>query len=134
MRAPRRQRPRNREMSAPPGVDLRALAGRVDYVGSVEHKDIRSFAGLPRLRKDASCCPRALALQRDEIRDWLRSAICRGAVGAPWERGFPRYAWYMDGGVVYEGRLVNSQAGTYKGYPLDDDEWPAGIEALYAEP
>mgnify|MGYP006915952220 FL=1 len=38
----------------------------------------------------------------------------------------------MDGDVVYEGRLINRTLGEYKGYPLASDEWPKGIEDLYA--
>ena len=49
------------------------------------------------------------------------------------EAGFPRYVWYKDGGTIFEGRLVNRGIGSYKGYPLGDDEWPDGIESFYAE-
>ena len=41
--------------------------------------------------------------------------------------------WYKDGGTVFEGRLVNRGHGSYKGYPLADNEWPDGIESIYAE-
>ena len=58
MRAPRRHRPRKRVMQVPPDVELDCLADQVTYVGSPEHKGIPSFAGPPRLRADASCCPR----------------------------------------------------------------------------
>ena len=132
MRASRRRRPRRREISTPPGADLGGLARRVVYVGSPEHKDVPGFAGQPRPRADASRCPREIA-DAEPVCDWLRDAIRRGATGAPWEGEFPRYVWYKHGEVVYEGRLVNRRAGSYKGYPLDEDEWPAGIEALYAE-
>ena len=30
---------------------------------------------------------------------------------------------------VFEARLVNREIGSYKGYPLDNDEWPMGIES-----
>ena len=63
---------------------------------------------------------------------WLRSAIRRGAVSGPWEGGFPRYAWHKEGGTVFEGRLVNRGDGSYKGYPLNEGEWPRGVEELYA--
>ncbi len=42
------------------------------------------------------------------------------------------YVWYMHGNTVFEARLVNRESGSYKGYPLDSDEWPKGIESLYA--
>ena len=133
MRAPRRRRPRKREIHAPPAtVDLDRLADRVRYVGSPEHKDAPSFAGAPRPRADASCCPREMTADVRRINEWLKQAIRAGAVGTPWEGGFPRYVWYKYGEIVLEGRLVNREAGEYKGYPLGRDEWPAGIEETHA--
>lgn len=135
MRTPRRRRPRKRELRAPPAtVDLDRLADRVRYVGSPEHKDAPSFAGQPRLRADASCCPREMTADPERINEWLRQAIRAGAVGAPWEGKFPRYVWYKYGAIVLEGRLVNRETGEYKGYPLGREEWPAGIEELHAVP
>ena len=64
---------------------------------------------------------------------WLRTAIKRGATGAPWEGGFPRYVWYKHGATVFEGRLVNRGNGSYKGYPLAAGEWPHGIELKYGK-
>lgn len=132
MRAARRRRPQERQICVPAETNLYDLAQRATYVGSPEPKDVPGFAGQPRLRADASCCPR-------EIRDWklvsgwLRSAIRRGATGAAWEGGFPRYVSYKHGSTVFEGRLVNRGTGSYKGYPLGEDEWPDGIEAMYDE-
>jgi len=108
------------------------IAARISYVGSPEHKDVPSFAGNPpRPRPDASICEQSLANERDKITSWIREAVQRGAYGAMKENGFPRYLWYKDGDTVYEGRLVNSGNGTYKGYPLMADEWPRGIESCY---
>ena len=135
MWAPRRRRPRKREIRTPPAaVDLDRLAKRVRYVGSPEHKDAPSFAGPPRLRADASCCPREMTADLERINEWLRQAIRAGAVGAPWEGRFPRYVWYKYGAIVLEGRPVNRETGEYKGYPLGREEWPAGIEELHAVP
>lgn len=131
MRAPKRWRPRKREIFLRDGSDLPGLANRVEYIGSPEHKAVPSFAGQPRPRADASCCPPEIS--QSTACEWLRSAIRLGAVGAPWEGDFPRYVWHKEGGLVYEGRLVNRQAGTYKGYPLQREEWPDRIESIYAE-
>ena len=30
-------------------------------------------------------------------------------------------------------RLVNRETGEYKGYPLEQDEWPDGIAEIYAD-
>ena len=131
MRAPQRRRPRKRSIYVPANTNLDRLAGLVTYIGSPEHKDIPSFAGQPKLRSDASCCPRHITSQ-EMVTEWLRSAIRCGVTSGLWENGFPRYAWYMTENVVFEARLVNRGTGQYKGYPLDPDEWPDGIEVLYA--
>lgn len=131
MRAPRRRCPRKRVVCVPPGTDLDSLANQVEYIGSPEHKDFPSFAGRPRPRRDASLCPRWIRKQ-EMVLAWLRSAIRRGAIGAPWEGGFPRYVWHKEGSTVFKGRLVNQGNGSYKGYPLSESEWPRGIEELYA--
>ena len=127
MRAPRRRRPRKREVYVAPNTDLESVADRVTYEGSPEHKDIVSFAGRPRPRGDASLCPRDI-VDVTVVTDWLRSAIRRGATGAPWEGDFPRYVWHKEGDTVFEARLVNRGNGSYKGYPLNGDEWSPGIE------
>lgn len=126
MRAPKRRRPRRREIYVPPDADLQHLADMVTYEGSPEHKDFPSFAGQHKPRRDASLCPRNI---RDAtvVTGWLRSAIRAGATGAPWEGGFPRYVWHREGDTVFEGRLVNSGSGSYKGYPLHEDEWPRSL-------
>ena len=110
------------------------MARRARYVGSQEHKDVPSFAGAPRLRADASCCPRDTAREQRQIAAWLCRAIRAGLVGAPWEGEFPRYVWYKHEETVFEGRLVNRETGEYKGYPLNRDEWPHGIEEFHADP
>ena len=100
----------------------------VRYDGSQEHKDYVSFAGPPRPRGDASLCPREIG--RETATDWLRSAIRKGAT-SHWEGGFPRYVWHRQGDTVFEARLINRGDGSYKGYPLEDSELPAGIERIY---
>ena len=128
MRAPRRRRPRHRAIiSPPPGTDLLDLASRVRYVGSPEHKGTPSFAGWPRPRADASLCDPGLAKSQHQITEWLQMAIREGCIGAPWEGEFPRYVWYKREDIVYEARLVNRGQGEYKGYPLNQDEWPEGM-------
>ena len=123
MRSPNRRRPRRREKSVPTNADLDALAARVKYVGSPEHKDVFTFAGPPRPRGDASICPREHN-DMQLVTGWLRSAIRAGSTDGPWEGDFPRYAWHKEKNRVFEARLVNSGDGSYKGYPLDDHEWP----------
>jgi len=132
VRASRRRRPPSRIITdVPSGVDLVSVAERARYVGSPEHKDMPSFAGHPRPRADATICDRAFADKLPQINNWLRLALTKGVVGAPWEGNFPRYAWFKDGDVVYEARLVNSGTGEYKGYALEPDEWPRGIDRYY---
>lgn len=128
MRAPKRKRSRVRTISArEPKFPLEVVASRATYVGSPEHKDTISLSGAPRPRADASICDRKLTKDFGLATDWLRNAIVKGQVSEYWEGEFPRYVWYRNGDTVYEGRLVNREAGWYKGYPLERSEWPEGI-------
>ncbi len=120
-----------RVISAPRGVDLDKAAKNIRYVGSPEHKATPSFAGSPRPRRDASICDSRFMTMQDELTQWLKQAFGCQAVSDFCEGTFPRYAWYKDGDTVYEARLTNRGAGEYKGYPLEPDEWPEGIESLY---
>lgn len=107
-------------------LDLAKTAQQARYVGSAEHKSFPSFAGAPKLRADASKCDPTFS-DPAAITEWVRGAIEHGRIGAPYEGDFPRYVWSRIDGVCYEGRLVNRDAGEYKGYPIRDDECPSGI-------
>lgn len=131
MRAPKRKRPRRRDILSPEMRPAASVARHARFVGSAEHKDAPSFAGAARPRADASICDRRFLDEQSKLTRWLRKAIRLGSVGAPIEGGFPRYVWYKDGQDVYEGRLVNRSSGEYKGYKLQRDEWPAGLSDFY---
>jgi hypothetical protein len=83
---------------------------------------------MPRPRGDATKCDTALNSRLPEIQRWLRHAFEVGCFGGPWEGDFPRYAWCKIGDTVYEARLVNRALGQYKGWQLELDEWPDGID------
>ncbi len=127
MRSAGRRRPRKEDRLVPsPQIDLTAMAEKVTYVISPEHKDYLTSAGPGRLRSDASACPRGLDF--DEVVDWLREAVRDGSVSADIEGDFPRYAWLRVEGRVYEARLSNSGLGAYKGYPIHDYEAPGWLQ------
>ena len=71
---------------------------------------------------------RALNERREDLQKWLRHAFQMHCFSGPWEGDFPRYVWCKVGDVVYEARLVNRGQGQYKGWQLEVDEWPDGIE------
>lgn len=124
MRKVKRHRPLSHaRTSAPSGVDLAGLAEQATYVISTEHKDHLTEQGPGALRPDATPCPRQIT--RDQAEAWLREALARGDVGAPWsDQPFPQYAWFRDGDRVFEARVTNVTLGAYKGYPLDPTEYP----------
>lgn len=126
MRTPSRKRPPPRAVAViSDKAVLKKCADDASYVGSPEHKSYPSFAGPPRLRSDATRCPKHL---KDPllIASWLRRAILEGNVSEdPAVAVFPRYVWgRYDGGTWFEARLVNADQGTYKAYPLNEDEVP----------
>ena len=47
------------------------------------------------------------------------------AYGAPSNGGLPGYVSYERDGVLYEGKLADSVAGTYRSHPIDDHDWTA---------
>ncbi len=127
MRTPHRRRPRKDQRFLPgQETDLAAMAEKVTYVISAEHKDYLTSAGPGNLRSDASACPRGLNF--DEVTEWLREAVREGAFSAALEGEFPRYAWKRIGDQVYEARLSNSGLGQYKGYPIKDYEAPGWLK------
>lgn len=88
-----------------------------------------SFAGPPKLRSDATRCPTDLK-DAAEITSRLATAIRAGLVSDdPGGDGFPKYVWTFKRDTWFEGRLVNATQGTYKGYPLADDEVADGLRA-----
>ena len=129
MRAPKRKREKPRTVckAVPAGVILEELAQRVTYAGSPEHKAYPSPAGSPKLRADASKCDPSFKGKVQEIEHCLRDGIRNGRVGGPWESIFPRYVWNFLHGMCYEARLVNSESGAYKGYPVSLEELPKGL-------
>ncbi|GAA1163809.1 hypothetical protein MOX01_15050 [Microbacterium oxydans] len=125
MRSPGRKRPipHSLDTEVAPSV-LEKWADFAQYVGSPEHKSYPSFAGPPRLRSDATQCPKQLN-DANQVTEWLRRGILDGNVSAYRDGGnYPRYVWGWHLDRWFEARLVNSEQGTYKGYPVRDDEVP----------
>jgi hypothetical protein len=123
-RRERKRLQRHRRTLPPQGIDLKAIAEEVRYVGSPEHKLTPSFAGRPAPRSDASVCDPSLANQRDLVQSWLREALRQGHCGGPWEGRVPRYVWRKTGQEAHEARLTNRSTGEYKGYPIGIEECP----------
>jgi hypothetical protein len=127
MRRPTNKRHKVQRLSAaaPDAALLTAAAGRARYLGSVEHKDSPSAAGVPHPRADAFICDHT---DFAEATDWLRQGIRRGCVGDLWEHGFPRYVFHRVGDALYLARHLGAPIGGYKGWRLAPDEWPPGFE------
>ncbi len=120
----------NRARPARPSKEqLQELSRRATCVGGPEHEDRPSPAGpVPRPRPDASICPLATAGEFRRAQGWLRRAIAAGRVRGPHENGWPRDAYHREGDTIFEARLTNREKGEYKGYPIEPDQLPAGIE------
>jgi hypothetical protein len=119
-------------------VDLGVLARRCIYEGSVEHKDRRSWLGVPKPRRSdnpeetATICPLASDRERELATSWVQMAVREARFDhADWRGGFPRRLWHRDDtGQYWYGYLTNQGAGDqpvarYKGWPIDAEEWRA---------
>jgi hypothetical protein len=114
------------------------------YVGSPEHKVTRWWGGLPGafLGKDGVArrpgkqlttpCLRTTGEQRDEASDWVRRALSAGQFRFYEGDGtYPKHLWYKDDqGQYWFGFVVNQSQGTYKGWPIDEEEKRATFDNL----
>lgn len=125
-----------RPSQAPTGKALtEELIERACYVGSPEHKAKRWWGGLPeaRLAKDGTAsrpkkqkttiCELVGESDRKQATKWIRAALkagqCRFYEG---DKDYPKHIWYHANGVVWFGYCINSIAGQYKGWPIDEEE------------
>ena len=116
-------------------AERRALAARALYVGSKEHKDKHWWGGLPGARygKDGEAhrpkrqrttiCPLVTPEEQEKATAWIRAAIqnqqCTFLEG---DQDFPKHVWYEAEGGGWFGYCINSVAGHYKGWPLEEEE------------
>lgn len=123
----RHRRTRRRAIGVWNGDDSpAATADRARYVGSPEHKSHPSPAGPPALRSDATPCDPEI--KQGDVNATLQEAIRRQCTSAAFQQGFPKYVWGWLHGSLYEARHIGGEAGTYKGYRLEEAEHPRDAE------
>lgn len=106
-------------------LDFEALATRVSYVGSNEHKARPidpSYDFAAALRSDASRCDPKVT--REQAQEALRHAVRRRCVSEDFVGDFPRYVWGWLDGQPHVARLDNSEQGAYKAWPIGHEEFP----------
>lgn len=89
---------------------------------------LRDIQDQEQTRRSAAAHPR----DQVEVERWLRAAILAANYSEFFDGNYPRYAWYRDeqSCITYEARLVNREQGSYKGYPLNASEAPAGLRPI----
>lgn len=131
----RLKRPVQRPLERPrTQAERQALSARACYVGSAEHKASRWWGGMPGVqykdgrparpkRQTTTICPLVTERERDRATEWVRRAIetgqCKFMEG---DKDFPKHIWYEADGQGWFGFCINSAAGQYKGWPLEEDE------------
>lgn len=111
------------------------LAAKATYVGSPEHKVQKWWDGRPEARQlpggrvgrpgkqTTTVCPLTSQEDRDRATTWVRRAImmdqCKFSQA---DKDYPKKIWYEEDGQIWFGRCINSQAGQYKGWPIDEEE------------
>ena len=111
-------------------AERRCVAERAAYLGSADHKDRRSWLGLPtsgvRLAagRKTTICPLVTNADRARATGWVRQAITAGQYRfVDGDRDFPKHVWLRDSdGQVWYGRCLNRARGEYKGWPIDEEE------------
>src|SRR5476649_2846080 len=106
------------------------------YVGSPEHKTKRWWGGLPEAfvgndgvarrpgKQLTTPCPKTTEEQREQASDWVRTALAGGQLRFYEGDGtYPKHLWYKVGdGQHWFGFAVNQLLGTYKGWPIYEEE------------
>jgi hypothetical protein len=71
-------------------------------------------------------CPIVETDGRDRATGWVQDAIRRGQFRfVDGDRQFPKHIWYEADGQGWFGFCVNSAAGQYKGWPMNEEEYRA---------
>lgn len=135
--------PRPRQI--PPRAELTEVEiHAAHYVGSAEHKIQRWWGGLPGafIGEDgiAHCpgkqlttpCLRTTEDQREEASSWVRVALAaRQFRFYEGDGQYPKHLWYRDeSGQYWFGFAVNQLLGSYKGWPIDEQEKRATFDRL----
>lgn len=114
----------------PPGTydedELRALANRVQYAGSANHK-LRpgNYGFVPPVnpRPSKSPCDDLRSILIEEATELLRLGAALGMVSAFNGDGLPKYIWAVDAdGEVYEAKTTLGRETPYHGYRLSEDD------------
>lgn len=109
---------------------LRAASEHAVYASSAFHRPTGSKMGVPAKRRyphASKCDPK---WDQRSATQALRDAIRQGQVSQAWDQRYPRYAWHLEDGVLYEARLSNAVSGEYHAYPLEDRmQWPVALRS-----
>src|SRR5437588_10142428 len=97
--------PRRKELMQNPSEEaLLRAAEAVRYVSSPYHRSPGSPMGahLSRRAHASLCPPRWNQIEANRV---LKLAVREGRVSTEWRNDFPRFAWHLEGEVLYEARL-----------------------------
>lgn len=126
---PPRQIPQRPDLSAQERAEL---AAKARYDGSPEHKNLRWWGGLPQggrprpYKQKTTICPLVTEDERNLAEEWVQKAISRGDFRfSEGDKDFPKHIWYCADGKGWFGLCINSASGSYKGWPMDEDEYLA---------
>ena len=125
-----KQKPRRDKLSEQERIEL---ASRASYAGSTEHKDRRWWGGLPMARQlpggrkgrrgkqQTTTCQLVDEEGREFATTLVREAIRNGTYGfVETDHQFPKRIWHKDHlGKTWEGMCINTDLGTYKGWPVE---------------
>ena len=98
------------------------LAGKVSYTGNEAHKrNPGNFEVGARPRRDATLCDEYNIRKIQKAECYLKEGVYQGLVSERMVNGYPSEIWSINGEMVFEAQLENSEQGTYHGYPLLKD-------------
>ena len=68
-------------------------------------------------------CPLTTKQERAKATRWIRKAILEEQYKfVESDQEFPKKVWYEAEGQIWMGYCINTAAGQYKGWPIDEEE------------
>ena len=124
---------RPKQVSEPSPLTKAQIAA-ARYTGSKEHKGVRWWGGLPGARigkggvakrpkkQLTTICPFVSEEDRERATYWVQQALIQGKFDYfEADKIYPKHIWHTDEtGQEWFGFCINSVAGEYKGWPLEE--------------
>lgn len=99
------------------------------YEPSQKHKTHPILGQEPYHDTTAAKCSNDISIEMAQ--NWLSEALNIGCFSEAFTGDFPKIIWFKFDSVVYEAKQSGFGSNLFHGFPLEEYEWPNGINKFY---